>query len=284
MAWNGLRHRSRGFVDLHPSMISTSCSSDESCEEESVTTKRTKTKSSPRLVGIIPLTLVTILIVCLLVILLGAEVERRFIDNYHQTSTLELYTKDDYVCALADTDNSSSPGMFETFVHASEVDTSHKIAHCGACGSCSTMHDMEIIAKTTRTLTDKATWCTTKAFLQSFFLTRGVEYYKNVARMCLEQTVGFTPACQQCWVQDMACSNKHCIFSCLKSLYLKREPKNLKDGSLNKCLECDEKVCGPAFLQCAGANRRRQGIVSDIQRDDDHELCRLVQMDWSTTT
>ena len=34
----------------------------------------------------------------------------------------------------------------------------------------------------------------------------------------------------------------------------------------------DEERCGPAFLACAGANRRRAGIVSDIQRDD-RELC-----------
>jgi hypothetical protein len=71
------------------------------------------------------------------------------------------------------------------------------------------------------------------------------------------------------------------MFTCLKSMYLLREAKNQKDGSLNKCLECDENICGPAFVQCAGANRRRQGIRSDIRREDDKELCRLVQMDWS---
>jgi hypothetical protein len=110
-----------------------------------------------------------------------------------------------------------------------------------------------------------------------------MDYYRTVARECLEQTVGFTPDCQECWLDDMECSIKSCIFSCLKSMYLLREPKNQKDGSLNKCLECDEKICGPAFLQCAGANRRRLGIQSDIRREDDKELCRLVQMDWSTT-
>ena len=30
---------------------------------------------------------------------------------------------------------------------------------------------------------------------------------------------------------------------------------------------CDEKLCGPNFLQCAGANRS-VGIVSDIRRDE----------------
>ena len=45
---------------------------------------------------------------------------------------------------------------------------------------------------------------------------------------------------------------------------------------LNECLECDEKLCGPNFLHCAGANRRRLGIVSDIARDDDEQCSRAM--------
>lgn len=34
------------------------------------------------------------------------------------------------------------------------------------------------------------------------------------------------------------------------------------------------------FVLCAGANRRRSGIVSDIARDDDSELCEKVDDGW----
>ena len=45
------------------------------------------------------------------------------------------------------------------------------------------------------------------------------------------------------------------------------EPYVDKDGKLNACLQCDEDMCGPAFKKCAGANRRRSCIPSDIMRD-----------------
>jgi hypothetical protein len=43
-------------------------------------------------------------------------------------------------------------------------------------------------------------------------------------------------------------------------------PRNLPDGRLNDCLACDEAYCGAMFIECAGANRRRAGITSDIGR------------------
>ena len=55
-----------------------------------------------------------------------------------------------------------------------------------------------------------------------------------------------------------------------------RESNNRGGAELNSCLECDEKLCGPAFIQCAGANRRRLGIESDIKRDVTLEQCQLV--------
>jgi hypothetical protein len=34
------------------------------------------------------------------------------------------------------------------------------------------------------------------------------------------------------------------------------------------------------FVACAGANRRRVGVVSDINRDADREICDKVKWDW----
>ena len=74
------------------------------------------------------------------------------------------------------------------------------------------------------------------------------------------------------------CDLRQCVFTCLSSI-LRGESNNPDQGDINNCLLCDEKLCGPAFIQCAGANRRRSGIKSDIGRDDEKEVCDKVE-DW----
>lgn len=49
---------------------------------------------------------------------------------------------------------------------------------------------------------------------------------------------------------------------------------------LDPCHACDERFCGHAFVECAGANRRRVGVVSDIERDLDVEVCTKVDWEW----
>lgn len=215
------------------------------------------------------------------IILIFAERERRYMEKAELSSTIHLYTQDSRVCAASPDEDKK---LFTTYDSANQVPSSQHIAHCGACSNCSTMHDMTIYAGTTKTLTDGATWCSTKGYLVSLFLWRGMNVYRKVAADCLQETVGFTKPCQECWLDDMACSIQACVFTCLKSVYLKREPKNHPEtGELNECLLCDEKLCGPAFLACSGSNRRRQGIQSDIARGG-AEICPSVTMDWTTNT
>ena len=85
----------------------------------------------------------------------------------------------------------------------------------------------------------------------------------------------FAQTRQTCWKNNIQCTISHCKFTCLKARLL-ATPNNIKnetDGTLklNDCLECDERLCGPKFLECAGANRRRVGIVSDIKRDEEEQ-------------
>ena len=91
-----------------------------------------------------------------------------------------------------------------------------------------------------------------------------------------------------CHVLDVQCSMyqttlyanlySRTLFSILaSSLY--NDEKCVKDHPhLSPCLACDEHFCGPEFLTCAGANRRRVGIVSDLQRHEEVELC--DKTDW----
>ena len=137
----------------------------------------------------------------------------------------------------------------EAAAHAANV----AVLHPSACGACSNPADVEVLRRTRETLTRDARVCGMRYFL----IGRGA------AARCLEP-VGFTPACADCWLDDMACAVTHCTRICLWSR-LAGEPNNV-DGRLNDCLQCDEDHCGPEFGRCAGANRRRSGIVSDIER------------------
>ena len=66
------------------------------------------------------------------------------------------------------------------------------------------------------------------------------------------------------------------VFTCLWGL-ISGQPNNrdAAQGDLSPCLQCDEVLCGPAFVECAGANRRRCGITSDISRANS-EVCNLT--------
>ena len=201
-------------------------------------------------------------------ILIGARIEKRHFDS--APSTLAFYSTPD-VCAMKNI--LSDRPDFSTFPKAQEAHLDgYEVAHCGSCGQCSNLHDIDIQAKTTDTLTTDSTKC---AFL---IFTGG----PKAVHKCMKEVVGFTKPCEDCWVDDIECNVRHCKFTCLKSKYLFHDMRdnNEEDGALNDCLECDEKMCGPKFLKCSGSNRRRLGIISDISRDDDHERCHSVDVDW----
>lgn len=129
--------------------------------------------------------------------------------------------------------------------------------HAGACGACSNDEDIAVYRRTAETLTGITTNC---AFLNTLF-------GESVGAQCMRKRAGLSSACTECWVENMSCTAVHCLGVCLASR-AKGEPRNRPDGRLNDCLACDEAYCGGPFIQCAGANRRRSGIISDIQRPD----------------
>jgi len=139
------------------------------------------------------------------------------------------------------------------------------IEHCGQCGSCSNEQDINIYNTTAETLTNAATKCAFLSFI-------GADY----VRTCLERNVGFTTGCNDCWVDNVMCDQIKCKWICLLSI-LSGQKKNDSGsaGLLNQCIECDEQMCGTAFIKCAGANRRRAGIPSDIGRMN-LQLCTVV--------
>jgi hypothetical protein len=128
--------------------------------------------------------------------------------------------------------------------------------HGGSCGACSNPRDIGVYRRTAGSLTELARACA----------AAGVLFGERAAAACLELGAGLSPACNDCWAANMSCTAAQCLEPCLRRL---GGPNNDELGALNECLACDERRCGPAFIRCAGVNRRRAGIESDIRRPPD---------------
>jgi hypothetical protein len=157
------------------------------------------------------------------------------------------------------------------------------IAHCGDCGQCSNPHDIALYDTTKHTLLPDSKACAHTAL----FLGR------ERGRQCLHDRVGFTEGCNDCWMDNIMCDVRKCAFVCLWHTLVTStsvgggSSSNSKElgtesQALNPCTLCDEVRCGPAFVQCAGANRRRSGILSELQRDSS-TVCKVVDHEWWKT-
>ncbi|CAB9516267.1 expressed unknown protein [Seminavis robusta] len=148
---------------------------------------------------------------------------------------------------------------------------SNKILNCGGCGGCSNRHDIKLYHDKRDTLTGIMVECA-----QADFIFRGD------ALECLKERSGLTEHCASCWVLNYVCNTHNCIRTCIKHRYLPFLPSwnAWNSEPLDPCIACDEKLCGPVFVDCAGANRRRAGVITDIERDNQQEICNKVDWDW----
>jgi hypothetical protein len=169
----------------------------------------------------------------------------------------------------------SAPFMTYTSPKAAAMDNM-TIAHCGPCAYCSNMGDIKAFVTTRKTLTIEMKKCGKTAVLGS----------TDELHDCVKEKVDFTDDCRICWVENMQCDKKLCLFSCMKTLFTGCLSQNTAPqvgdiGRLNWCLNCDESRCGTAFVTCTGVARRRLGIRSDIERNPD-EICPHVEFDWTS--
>jgi hypothetical protein len=161
--------------------------------------------------------------------------------------------------------NQNTYGSYNELILANE-----DVLHCGPCGACSNNHDINIYVETRNTLTETTGNC---AILSLIGIFQPLE--KAITKRCLMNRVGFSNDCLNCWVDNIVCSKQYCPLICFKYLLRKRFTKNDNKNEDDPCLVCDETNCGTPFITCAGANRRRSGIQSDIDRSND-EICTLV--------
>ena len=145
------------------------------------------------------------------------------------------------------------------------------ILHCGVCGKCSTEKDLDVIFNTKADITENMTKCSVE---YAKFKRMGGHSDKEELEKCLKKKhIDFTPMCRDVWYDDIDCAASFCKRPCWMKF---SDSGGVPTGLLQKirnvpnkkdCLECDEKICGPAFIH-AGANRRSSGIESDIERSE----------------
>merc|ERR1719422_216036 len=169
------------------------------------------------------------------------EVIRQTLDNRVQ------------VCAIKYTSDTKQSYELLDFVSAeAATQAGFTVTHQGKCGACSTLQDLSIYLGVTD-LTTPFTKCALK----------GLFNFKW-AQKCVEK-IGFTSPCAQIWLYNSLHTGKVCRWVCLWSK-IRRQPNNNPDGSLNKCLQCDEDKSGPVFKYFSGRTRRNSGITSAIDR------------------
>lgn len=212
--------------------------------------------------------LVLVCFIAIVLVWLGAEYENYYIQR--TGSTIQFYTSEN-VCALVETRSGSvKTQTFDSVSMARNATETITVAHCGDCGACSNPHDIQIYDKTKYSLLGTSYKCA----------QLGLRAGRESATNCMKEEVGLSSDCEKCWVDNIMCDLRLCIFTCMWQGMFHNINNGKKGQTLNRCTLCDERRCGPQFLRCAGANRRRSGILSDIKRDLDKEVCHKVQPDW----
>ena len=133
-------------------------------------------------------------------------------------------------------------------------DNGYIVTHKGHCGTCSTLQDLAVYLYH-RDLTTPVRRCA------------ALVWFKPWSSNCLEE-LGFTHPCAETWYYNAQNTAHECLWPCIDS-WIRKEPSNKPDGSLNDCLACDEDRSGPVFQYVAGRTRRNSGIKSSIDRPED---------------
>eukprot|EP00747_Dinoflagellata_sp_TGD_P134233 gnl/TRDRNA2_/TRDRNA2_175293_c0_seq10.p1 gnl/TRDRNA2_/TRDRNA2_175293_c0~~gnl/TRDRNA2_/TRDRNA2_175293_c0_seq10.p1 ORF type:complete len:376 (-),score=50.55 gnl/TRDRNA2_/TRDRNA2_175293_c0_seq10:58-1185(-) len=152
----------------------------------------------------------------------------------------------------------------------------YRYLHCGACAMCSSLEDIEVLARTRKWITEVMTKVSAD-FAAPWGHHDPVRLANNLFALGMNfsrTSLPNKPSCMDCWTDNIMCDSMTCKSKCWVKFFNAANQKTEITGDIRfwqfnkKCLRCDEDNCGPAFIKCAGANRRSSGIESDIQRPD----------------
>lgn len=205
------------------------------------------------------------------VVNIGASYQQNKVRGALHETYENLYPTNYTTGVMCAWDKASPDADIRTFDSLSDVtDAGYTVIHCGACGSCSNWNDLGLQWTTREHLAQKAKNCVTKSILGT----------REDVQTCNEDTIGFTEECSLCWTNDEYCARDNCMFIFLQSLFT-NQVNNFQVGPDDiTSATCDEALCGPRFVPCSGATRRRMNIISDISRPTSQQ-CGVASEDWS---
>jgi hypothetical protein len=172
------------------------------------------------------------------------------------------------VCAF---DNQGPKSNITTFATPEAAhDAGFLVLHCGECGACSTWQNLKANWVTRKDLASLSQACAKKLLFGGF----------EAAVQCHLDTIGFDYNCTGCWITDEMCARDNCVFIFLQASLVNSVGNFAVGPGTITSATCDEAMCGPTFVPCSGATRRRMDIKSDIARPA-YQQCRQVQVNWT---
>jgi hypothetical protein len=206
-----------------------------------------------------------------LIICIGATMQQKTVRKALPSTFALLYPPDYVKSAMCAWDKASPTGDIRTFESPDAVaEANYTVIHCGACGACSNWNDLRLQWTTRSNLAQLGQTCVQKKFFGG-----GTEAVQD----CNEELIGFTEECSECWTVDQMCASTQCLFIYLQSLVVNQVSNFNVDPNDITTTTCDEALCGPEFVPCSGATRRRMNIVSDIPRPKDQQ-CTVANENW----
>jgi hypothetical protein len=207
----------------------------------------------------------------LIIVNVGATQQMLSVRKHLPTAFKDLYPPDYITGTMCAWDQAGPNAIIKTFDTLEAVyAANYTVIHCGACADCSNWNDLGLEWTTKGNLAAMAQTCAKKSLFGTI----------DDVQQCNEDLIGFTPDCAMCWTVDELCSKKNCVFIFLQGVMI----NNI--GNFQVGLEhvtsasCDEAICGPEFVPCSGATRRRMNIVSDIPRPIEQQ-CPVAEENWS---
>jgi hypothetical protein len=173
-------------------------------------------------------------------------------EDFRESSWFEF--PEEAVCAIKYDDDRIHYVIATFSDELAAEDNGYIVTHKGHCGTCSTLQDLASYLYY-RDLTTPVRRCS------------ALVWFKPWSINCLE-VLGFTHPCAETWYYNAKNTAHDCLWPCIDS-WIRKEPFNKSDGSLNDCLACDEEQSGPVFQYVAGRTRRNSGIESSIDRPED---------------